>query len=128
MIRRAEARRRAPRARGEALPPAIRALAEALLAIDLTGVRVHVDGEAAALGALAFTCGDDIHFAPGLYDPHSERGVWLLGHELAHVLQQRSGRARNPVGRGVVVLKDEALEAEADRFAERLVAAWASRR
>jgi hypothetical protein len=106
------------------LPAILRSLAESLTESELSDVRIHVGTAAKRMGALAFTCGDDIHFAPGQYDPTSERGVWLLGHELAHVIQQRTGRVRNPRGYGVVVVRDEALEAEADRFAERLVERW----
>jgi ribosomal protein S18 acetylase RimI-like enzyme len=40
----------------------------------------------------------------------------LLGHELAHVVQQRAGRVRNPLGSGLAVVQDHALEAEADRL------------
>ena len=70
----------------------------------------------AAIGAIAFTWGSDIHFAPGHYNPHSIQGQQLLGHELAHVLQQRAGRVRNPFGSGTAVVQDHALEAEADRL------------
>ena len=37
------------------------------------------------------TKGDEIHFAPGAYNPGSLQGQRLLGHELAHVVQQRKG-------------------------------------
>ena len=60
--------------------------------------------------------GSRIYFAPGQYSPDTARGQQLLGHELAHVLQQRSGRVRSPAGGGMVVVNDHALEAEADRM------------
>jgi hypothetical protein len=63
-----------------------------------------------------------MHFAPGYYSPHTPQGQRLLAHELAHVLQQRAGRVRNPFGQGVAVVQDAALEAEADR-AGRTIAA-----
>ena len=47
--------------------------------------------------------------------PETIQGQQLLGHELAHVVQQRAGRARNPLGSGLAVVQDRALEAEADR-------------
>jgi hypothetical protein len=83
---------------------------------DFSNVRVHVGGEAASIGAIAFTLGTDIHFAPGFYEPHTSRGQELLGHELTHVVQQREGRVSNPLGDGIAVVQDFELEAEADRM------------
>lgn len=52
-------------------------------------MRVHADSAAAPrLGARAFAAGRDIGFAPGAYAPGTEPGRSLLGHELAHVVQQ----------------------------------------
>jgi hypothetical protein len=82
---------------------------------DFSDVRVHVGSEAASIGALAFTLGPDIYFAPQQYQPHTLQGRELLGHELTHVLQQREGRVGNPFGEGVAVVQDHELEAEADR-------------
>jgi hypothetical protein len=79
-------------------------------------VRVHVGPQAERIGAVAFTMGSDLYFAPGRYQPESAHGQQLLGHELAHVVQQRAGRVRNPFGSGVAVVQDHALEAEADRL------------
>lgn len=42
-----------------------------------------------------------------------------MGHELAHVVQQRAGRVRNPLGSGLAVVQDRALEAEAERMGQR---------
>jgi len=47
-----------------------------------------------SLGAQAYTQGTDIHFAPGQYQPSSQGGQELLGHELAHVVQQADGRVK----------------------------------
>jgi len=104
---------------GHPLPSAVRQLAEAAFGTNFADVRVHIGAHAAHLGALVFTNGSNIHFAPGQYDPHSARGRQLLARELAHVVQQRAGRARNPFGSGIAVVHDAALEAEADRFARR---------
>jgi hypothetical protein len=83
-------------------------------------VRVHVGPGAPAMGALAFTLGEEIHFAPGLYNPSSREGLALLGHELTHVVQQRDQRVTNPYGSGVAIVQDPALEAEADRMGQRV--------
>lgn len=64
---------------------------------DFSAVRVHTDAAAEAsteaLGAHAFTTGEHIAFAPGAYAPETSRGLWILAHELAHVVQQREGFA-----------------------------------
>lgn len=109
--------------RGVPLPDDVRRKAEQVLGADLSDVRIYVGPEAARMGALAFTMGTRVYFAPGQYDPTTKTGLWLLGHELTHVVQQRSGRVKNHFGYGVAVVKDEALEQEADRFAVQLAAA-----
>lgn len=111
-----------PAGGGRALPDEVRGKMERFFGTDFSGVRVHVGPEAPAIGALAFTVGETIVFAPGQYDPTTPRGQQLLGHELAHVVQQRSGRVRNPFGNGLAVVNDPGLEAEADRLGMR--AAW----
>lgn len=107
------------RSGGWALPKEVQTKMESALGGDFSDVRIHVGSEVAAIGAVAFTWGSDIHFAPGYYNPHSMQGQQLLGHELAHVLQQRAGRVRNPFGNGTAVVQDHALEAEADRLGMR---------
>ena len=105
-----------PRSGGWPLPRDVQAKMEAALGANFSDVRVHVGPEASAIGAVAFTWGSDVHFAPGQYNPHTPHGQFLLGHELAHVVQQRAGRVSNPFGSGVAVVQDRALEAEADRL------------
>ena len=104
------------KAGGFPLPTDVRAKMENALGGDFSDVRVHIGHEASSLGAIAYTWGTNIHFAPGQYNPHTIQGQKLLGHELWHVLQQKSGRVRNPFGGGVAVVQDHALEAEADRM------------
>ena len=101
---------------GLPLPDAVRAKMETAFGADFSDVRVHVGHEATSLGAIAYTWGSNIHFAPGQYNPNTIQGQKLLGHELWHVVQQRSGRVSNPFGGGVAVVQDHALEAEADRM------------
>lgn len=82
---------------GAPLPDAVRGDMEQRFDADFSGVRVHADGEAAALSrdlrAHAFTLGQHIAFAPGKYDPSSASGRWLLAHELTHTIQQTGVRA-----------------------------------
>jgi Domain of unknown function (DUF4157) len=99
---------------GRPLPEAVRGNMEAVLGADFSNVRVHVGPQAERIGAIAFMIGSDIYFAPGRYQPDTVQGRQLLGHELAHVVQQRAGRVRNPMGSGLAVVQNHALEAEAD--------------
>jgi hypothetical protein len=107
--------------RGVLLPDALRARLESFFDADFSGVRVHVGKEAGAIGAIAFTHGENLYFAPGRYDPNSREGVRLLAHELAHVIQQREGRVHNPHGHGVALVEDNRLENEADKLADELI-------
>jgi hypothetical protein len=70
---------------------AFRRHAEFLFSADFGRVRVYESDLPLSLGTVACTRGSDIHLAPGAYAPDSVRGRDILGHELAHVLQQRSG-------------------------------------
>lgn len=90
-------------------------------------VRVHPESNTAALGAIAYTQGSHIHFAPGRYDTSSASGRALLGHELTHVLQRRAGRVRAPQAKGAPVNVDRALEAEADDLGFRAARGEAAR-
>jgi hypothetical protein len=101
---------------GQPLPEAIQQKMESFFGADFSDVRIHVGQEAASIGALAFTHGSNIYFAPGLYSPGTPQGQQLLGHELTHVVQQRAGRVRNPFGSGVAVVQDPLMEAEAERM------------
>lgn len=100
---------------GAPLPDVVQAKMEQSFGVDFSAVRVHQGPQAPAIGALAYTQGTDIHFAPGQYDPDSQRGQELLGHELAHVVQQSDGRVRASTQAGELAIQEEpALEQEAD--------------
>jgi hypothetical protein len=62
---------------------------------DFGAVQVHsgaaAAGQAARFSARAYTVGEHVVFGAGQYQPGSEAGRHLLAHELAHVVQQRSG-------------------------------------
>lgn len=105
-----------PKTGGQPLPSEVRAKMETAFGADFSDVRVHVGHEASRIGAIAYTWGSNIHFAPGHYNPHTLQGQKVLGHELWHVVQQKSGRVQNPFGSGVAVVQDHSLEAEADRM------------
>ncbi len=124
----------AHRGPGQPLPSGLREQMERALGANFSGVRVHQGPQASAIGALAFTSGSDLFFAPGQYNPGSLHGQRLIAHELTHVVQQRAGRVRNPFGTGVAVVHDHVLEAEAERMARGVAqlqpapAAWAGAR
>jgi hypothetical protein len=103
---------------GAALPEPTRFKLQDLFGTDLSAVRVHQGGAAPSVGALAYAQGDDVHFAPGRFQPGTPDGDRLIGHEVAHVVQQREGRVAAPQHKGAVVA-DAALEAEADAFGDR---------
>jgi hypothetical protein len=74
---------------GSTLPQRERSYFERRLGADLDGVRLHAEtGSARRLGARPFAAGRDIGFAPGEWRPQPAEGRRLLGHELAHVIQQ----------------------------------------
>jgi Domain of unknown function (DUF4157) len=112
-----EARSAAPATGGRELPTDVRAKMEAAMNADFSAVRIHEGPQASAMGALAYTQGTDLYFAPGQYDPQSSRGQELLGHELAHVVQQSQGRVNATVqAHGAGINEDSGLEAEADQM------------
>jgi len=65
--------------------------AEASFGEDFKDVRIHSDAEAnrlaAELQANALTVGKDVFFAEGAYQPQTNAGAKLLGHELTHVAE-----------------------------------------
>ena len=105
------------------IPDGVLQKMEASFGTSFADVNVHVGAEASKVGALAYTQGNDIHFAPGQYRPESRSGQELLGHELAHVVQQREGRVKpNAEVAGVPLNDDTSLEAEADRLGAKAAA------
>lgn len=92
---------------GEPLMPALRQRMESGLGHDFGNVRVHRGDLAArassAVGARAFTVGNQIAFAANAYAPGTPHGDRLIAHELAHVVQAGAApgvvrRQTNPEG------------------------------
>ena len=108
---------------GQPLESATRAYVESRFRHDFSHVRVHADTAATSasrdLGARAYTAGDHIAFASGEYAPHTRRGLRLLAHELAHVVQQRGSRAERATRIGA---PSDSLEREAADAASRVSA------
>jgi hypothetical protein len=107
---------------------------------------------ARALNAMAYTFGRDVVFGPGRYSPMTSSGTRLLAHELTHTIQQNAenafarhlpatterGRSGDDVAGGecaeckksndglqpklTIRARNDLLEREADRVADRVVA------
>jgi hypothetical protein len=110
---------------------------------DFSSVRIHASGPAShaadVIGARALTVGRTIAFGAGEYRPHTEDGMRLLRHELAHVTQSggnvsagaflfrrpvcRDGRlTREQYAEGIDWLEENAVitSEEAGRFREHI--------
>jgi len=100
---------------GESLDRETRGFFEPRFGFDFSQVRVHADSAAAAsaraMDAQAYTVGHHIAFDAGKYDPHSEPGRRLIGHELVHTLQQSGGSQTGGIQAGSPT---DASEKEAD--------------
>ena len=77
---------------------------------DLSAIKLYQSQAVGDAGAEAVAQGNEIAFAPGMANFSTRSGQERLGHELSHVMSQRSGQVR---GRGFLV--NSALEAQADR-------------
>ena len=94
---------------------------------DLLGIRIHcenTDRLCRAWGARAMTIGSDIYFRADSWNPGTPAGLWLLAHEVAHVVQQRRGPVLAiPAGHGSFVSPYYgADECEADAAADAVLA------
>src|SRR6266849_3680671 len=112
------------RSSGRPIEAPIRRLLNSAFKHDFSQVRVHTDAGAAAsaraLGARAFTRGNDIVFGSAEYRPHTPPGLRLLAHELAHVVQQGAQPSGN-VHASRFAPPDTPIEREADQAAEQVV-------
>lgn len=89
-----------PSSGGKPLEPFTRDMMEARFGTDFGAVRVHTgsaaEDSARALDAEAYAVGRDIVFGTGRYRPYAPGGRRLIAHELAHVVQQRTGGEEGP--------------------------------
>jgi hypothetical protein len=94
------------RSPGHPLDASTRAFLEPRFGHDFSNVQVHTDANAAAsarsVGARAYTAGAHVVFGSGEYAPWTESGRKLLGHELAHVVQQSQAPAPAAVQRAIL--------------------------
>ncbi|MFN3335829.1 MAG: DUF4157 domain-containing protein, partial [Caldilinea sp.] len=108
---------------GQPLDSVTRSQMRHTLGHDFGQVRVHADQQAAAstraIGARAYTVGQDIAFGAGQFAPHTLVGQRLLAHELAHVAQQRNVSDESLAAHAALPISQpgDAAEVEADRIA-----------
>jgi hypothetical protein len=105
-------RRLARNGDGRALPSPVQRVMSSRFGYDFSGVRIHDDDSAAAatrsVGAIAYTLGKDIAFAPGAFQPATPAGLFLIAHELSHVVQQDGV----PVSPETIIVGDKASPRE----------------
>lgn len=91
------------RGSGSPLPKNIRKEMESSFGADFSKVNIHTGSKASeistAIGAHAFTHGNDIFFNEGKYNTGTGSGKKLLAHELTHVIQQNSPLTRRRIQR-----------------------------
>jgi hypothetical protein len=93
---------------------------------DFSRVRIHSDAGSAESARLvntpAYTVGHHVVFGAGQFAPKTDGGFRLLAHELAHVVQQESGRTAESTNSHGIVVSDPAdpFEREADSIAHRV--------
>jgi hypothetical protein len=110
---------------GTPLDESTRGSMESRFGQDFSDVRVHTDSRASesaeAVGANAYTVGNDMVFRSGHFDSSSPTGQRTIAHELSHVVQQRSGPVDGTDAPGGIRLSDpsdrfeQAAESTADQ-------------
>lgn len=110
------------------LPTKIRIAAESIFNTDFKNVCIHLSSKPKKLEPKAYAYGNNIYLEHGAYNPDTPEGQRILGHELAHIVQQRQNRHIKSTGTclqlegGITILHDCKLEDEADDAGECLVA------
>ena len=112
---------------GTPLDESTRATMESSFGEDFGDVRLHTDARASAsaeaVGANAYTVGNDVVFRSGHFDASSPTGQRTIAHELTHVVQQRSGPVDGTDAPGGIRLSspDDRFERAADHTADQVV-------
>ncbi len=106
----------AQRKQNPSLSPELQTKMESTMGADFSNVKVHTNSQKATeMGAHAFAQGNDVHFAQGKFDQKSQAGQSLIGHEFAHIVQQRKGEVKpNRMINDTPVNDDTSLESKAD--------------
>jgi hypothetical protein len=95
---------------GQPLDATTRSFMEPRFGQDFSGVRVHVNEQAAesarAVKARAYTVGGHVVFGEGQYVPRTDEGKRLVAHELVHVGQQHEQSAVGTIVQRAITLTD----------------------
>jgi hypothetical protein len=86
---------------------------------DFSDVRMHRESTLSPGPLRAFTRGSHVHFAPTRFQPDTADGDALIGHELAHVTQQRERRVAPDGDEPGTFNTQPHLEREARQMGER---------
>lgn len=117
---------------GMPLDESTRATMESSFGQDFSDVRIHTDSKASesaeAVGANAYTVGNDVVFRSGHFDASSPTGQRTIAHELTHVVQQRSGPVDGTDAPGGIRLSDpdDRFERAADTTADQVLSGSSS--
>jgi hypothetical protein len=106
------------------LPVQLQSNLEASFGQDFSNVAILTNSQQAVqMNARAYTQGEQVHFAPGEYNPTSTEGKHLIGHEFTHVAQQRAGvvKPSKVLQKGISINDSPQLENEADTLAQKAV-------
>jgi hypothetical protein len=109
---------------GAPMDKALRSQMESSLGHEFGDVRLHTDHAASesakAVGAQAYTVGNDIVFGAGKFDPGSRAGQKTIAHELTHVVQQKAGPVDGTPAAGGIKVSDpsDRFEQEAESTAD----------
>ena len=95
------------------LPEELKSRMEARFGFNLSGVRFRESSEVRELGTKAVAQGNTISFAPGVFDPTTMTGREIIGHEMAHVVQQAKGQVNADIP-GTNIALNPSLEHSAD--------------
>lgn len=104
---------------GHPLPTGVRGHFERAFGADFSDVRVHHESTLPPSPLRAFTRGSHLHFAPTRFKPGTPEGDALIGHELAHVTQQRERRVAPDGGAHGGFNTQPHLEQEARQMGDR---------
>ncbi len=103
------------------LPDSTQSMMRDRVGHEFSDVRIYTDARAGAaataMGAAAFTVGNDVAFAPGRYQPGTPDGQRLLAHELMHVAQGASGASAGVPASAELGGEQDPEEATADAAA-----------
>ena len=101
--------------RRRTLPSTLAGKLSRAFATDISPVEISEGSQASEIGAEAYTQGTRIRFAPGRFQPDTERGREVIGHEFAHVMQQADRRVSvTDTSLGFGLNRDRGLEHQAD--------------